>query len=347
MMLTGLYEKSSLHSYVPVIENIFREHMQEISATGRHVDCMMRLRLMAARSSQESFVGPYLTVEQRKSLAEDMLVYTMGFLCLPLPFLPNSGLRKAMDALHRMHDMLEPVFISSMAYIKAGNEPRCVVDFWARDIQNKADEFLNDFFTTRHWSETLTDALFASQDATVSALCWAVDVLQRHPDELAACRAEIDRVQHEQGASDVSSVYTKLSYISDVAHEILRYRPPVPMLPHIARQDMDLQGTHVPAGTMVVASIEKAVPKRAFSPKTNKDKGFDETHTFGAGAHKCPGRFYAATSVAIFVALLAAEYDFEPLVQDAPDKLVYFPTLFPQQASFKFVPRQHKTNGFH
>ena len=355
MMMHGLYDDGPLHNYVTIMEGIMREHMQDIAGSKRPIDCMMRLRLMAARTSQESFVGPYLSAEERTELAELMLVYTMGFLSFPLPWIPGTGLNRAIKATKRMQDILEVAFLKAQKYVQGGGEPRCVVDHWCDEIEKarvRAEERaargeearaeIWTFFTSRHWAETTMDTLFASQDATTSALTWTVDILARHPACMAKCRAEIDALRAAEGGDvALAQVYPKLKYIRDVAHEVLRYKPPVPMLPHITRQDMVVRGTPLRAGTMVIAAIEKAAPSTVFDPENNTDKNFETTLTFGAGPHKCPGRYYAITSVALFASLLAAEYDITPAAApDAEDTSVYFPTLFPKFATFTFTPRQ-------
>jgi cytochrome P450 len=361
MMMHGLYDDGPLHNYVHIMEGIMREHMEDIAGTQRPIDCMMRLRLMAARSSQESFVGPYLAAAERDELAELMLVYTMGFLSFPLPWIPGSGLYKAIHATRRMQDILEVAFLKAQAYVQGGGEPRCVVDHWCDEIEKarlRAEERcargeeeraeIWTFFTSRHWAETTMDTLFASQDATTSALTWTVDILARHPAVLAKCRSEIDGLlaaakSQGQAQPTLAEVYPRLSYIRDVAHEVLRYKPPVPMLPHVTRHDIVVRGTPMRAGTMVIAAIEKAASPSIFDPENNTDKGFDTTLTFGAGPHKCPGRFYAITSVALYASLLAADYDITPAAPNAEDTSVYFPTLFPKFATFSFARRAAAT----
>ncbi|MGK4582692.1 cytochrome P450 [Kitasatospora sp. HPMI-4] len=115
----------------------------------------------------------------------------------------------------------------------------------------------------------------AGFDSTVQALGLAVLALARHPELLARLHAEPALLP---GAVD----------------ELLRWDTPGPFgTPRIARDDLEIGGTVIPAGSTVLLSVLAANrdPRRFAEPdRLDLDRPGSGRHlTFGLGPHYCPG----------------------------------------------------------
>jgi hypothetical protein len=72
------------------------------------------------------FLAPrYITSDsQSKHIEEDILLFTQGFLCFPIPWQwTGSGLSKAIAAQQRLAVTLTGMVTTCRAYIVAGGEP--------------------------------------------------------------------------------------------------------------------------------------------------------------------------------------------------------------------------------
>jgi cytochrome P450 len=83
---------------------------------------------------------------------------------------------------------------------------------------------------------------------------------------------------------------------SAVVHELLRWEPPVAVLPRLAPRGGTLAGSEVPAGSLILAAIAGANrDPDVFNDPDRFDPGRPEREqiTFGAGAKFCPGHHIA------------------------------------------------------
>jgi sterol 22-desaturase len=308
------------------------EEKKENDETETSIDLRIAFRSMMAASSQEAFIGPYLTNALRELFEQDILCFTMGFLSFPFPYF-NSGLHKAIQAKDRMEHVLQGIVRQAREYIQQGNAPRCLMERWCVSILAVATErqiAMEDVpgCADDDMARTVLDFLFAAQDATNSALAYAIDVL----DE--------DRYVLHQLRMAVRNKDT--DYIAKVANALLHHKPPVPMIPHLCKKTTTLAGRRIAAGTVVIPSITYSARTSGrsvvFDPEsTDPDTQFVQTVVFGGGQHKCPGRRYAETLLQTFLTVIAERYDFSR-VNTTPrpqfDQFVYYPTLFPADCHF-------------
>jgi len=319
-------------------------------------------------SSQEAFIGPYITKlgegSERTELANDYLTFTRGFLSWPLPF-PGTQLWQAMKADKRIRQKLREVCKKSKEYTWGGGEPRCVLDYWTKSVKEEKAKLIS---SDTEMAATVLDFLFASQDATTSALAWTLAEMDSHPEILAKVNEEVTRVlasqKNEHETPSLSQIYHHLRFTQYVALEVLHSHPPVPMVPHLARKDTEVApGFTVPKGSMVIPAIyasqqeglfnkEKSEGSSTSSTSTStvkinilseikesencgketlkhNDPDFDKALVFGAGQHKCPGRYYALQLVVIFLATVATKYQFKRTHTAKSSEYMYFPTIFP------------------
>lgn len=330
MLSPALFGKEALEQYTVCQDQVCRQYMKRYAercrSTGAPVDVRLAFRAMAAASSQEAFLGPYLTDKLRSQLETDIVSFTMGFLSFPFPYC-NSGLHQAIKAKNRIESTLEELVPKARDYIQQGHPPRCLMERWCETIRDaKRDGTLPDCMNDDDVARTILDFLFAAQDATNSALVYSLDVLDENRHVLNKLRNEVAQGKHE--------------YMAKIANKLLHHKPPVPMIPHMARKRTQLGGRHISAGTVVIPSITYSARTSGqslhFDGETDaEDSQFIKTVTFGAGQHKCPGRRYAESFITTFLRVLAAEYDF-CRVGPRPgfDEFIYFPTVFPKDCDF-------------
>lgn len=346
ILTPALFSEGALKQYAVAQEKVVRRFLKRLE--NKPVEAMAVFRSMAAASSQEAFMGPYLTDELRDMLETNILVFTMGFLSFPIPYI--GGLRKAIQAKNRIEEAIRDIVPRARAHAEAGKEPRCLLEHWQSQILQQAKELGCDAQEVPYSSDdnialSVLDFLFAAQDATNSGLTYALDVLEAHPHVFDRLREE---VQNEcgKGKSVADAMADRsLLYTSKTANQLLHYKPPVPMVPHLTLKDTVVDGLKIAKGTVVIPSVIYAARTSGaalqFDPDTSDaDAHFLKTFTFGAGQHKCPGRKYAESLLGVFCAVLSESYTIERVSPQAPkaDEFIYFPTVFPKDS--KFVMRK-------
>jgi cytochrome P450 len=117
------------------------------------------------------------------------------------------------------------------------------------------------------------------------------------------------------------------------------------MIPHLSKKPSTLGGHYIPSGAVLIPSLFYAArvngASTEFLPeREDADPQFVKCMTFGGGQHKCPGRRYAESLLAVFLAVAASNYRFER-VGERPheDDFIYFPTLFPARNDFLIKAR--------
>lgn len=353
LLTRGLFSREALRMYAKVQERVAKQYLakfaEKCSATGEPFDVRLAFQTMTAATSQESFLGPYITEDVREPLQRDLLTFTMGFLCFPFPYL-NTGLAKAVQAKKRVVKIILECILSARKNVD--KPPRCLLDFWAQaiDAEAKARGVAPEeipYCSDEEMALSALDFLFAAQDATNSALTFALDVLDTRPDVVARVRSEVKDCLAIPGASICTSVKVtdRLHYTEMAANQLLHHKPPVPMVPYIVHKPTTLGGHFLAKGTVVIPSIQESARasdnNRVFEPERTEadaDKQFMKVITFGAGQHKCPGRRYAEGLLSVFLAVFLSEYDFER-VGPRPENIMYYPTLFPAENVFRIWKR--------
>ncbi|GJZ67114.1 cytochrome P450 710A11-like protein [Tanacetum coccineum] len=175
---------------------------------------------MNLETSQSVFVGPYLSSESRTRFDIDYDLFNVGTMKLPID-LPGFAFRNARFAVSRLVKTLSDAIREIDLAEAAGEKP---------------SPHTSSVEIGRH----LFDFLFAAQDASTSSLLWAVALLDSHLDVLSRLREEV----------------SKMMYTEAVAREIIRYRAPATLVPHIAGEDSALTETYtIPKGTIVFPSV--------------------------------------------------------------------------------------------
>lgn len=199
----------------------------------------------------------------------------------------------------------------------------------------------------------------AAADTTAIALTaftWAMikfEHVQRKAQE------EIDRVVGTDRLPTFED-REKLPYIDALVKEALRWWPIAPMgFPHTAAEDIRFDGLCIPKGAYILPAVwwflhdpevyanpERFDPDRFLPPRDEPDP---TTEAFGYGRRRCPGRFFADSSLYLNISQSLAAFRFtkavgkdgeeagEVSVEPKPGILAY-----PTEFGFQIRPRSEK-----
>lgn len=382
--LNGLFTRKALDIYLPSQEevyNVYFEHFLKVTekAGGKPIPFMPDLRELMCAVSCRTFVGHYISDEAIKKIADDFYLITAALelvnFPIILPFTNTWYGKKAADAV-----MVEftKCAAKSRARMEAGGDVLCIMDGWvisqvesARYRKRQADglsmegiekpsPFLRDF-TDYEIAQTVFTFLFASQDATSSAATWLFQITAQRPDVLDKIRAENLLVRKGDRSAHVDmDAMDEMPYTLAAVRELLRYRPPVLMVPYLAKKAFPITDTYtVPKGwqqqnisrtsvtnnflgAMIIPTVYPALrdpeiytnpdyydPDRYFSGDAEV-KGAKNFLVFGTGPHYCLGQVYAQRNLALMVGMASMYLDWVHHATPLSEEIKVFATIFPK-----------------
>jgi cytochrome P450 len=184
----------------------------------------------------------------------------------------------------------------------------------------------------------------AGFETTATALTWALYLLAGHPEEDAAWGAELEAVLANR--PPVWEDIPRLPYLSSVVHETLRLYPPVYASTRQALVDDEMDGYHLPKGTLCQASIfgihrspawwpdPEAFRPARFAPGCPWPK--EAFLPFATGKHVCIGNNFSLLEMTVALATIGQRYRFEP-VDDQPLGIRPQVTLAPDRELFLWL----------
>lgn len=353
------FTPKALSTYIAIQQKIILKHLkkwEEIATSGDNKPMSLRLlvRDMNLETSQTVFVGPYLDENARKRFNRDYNLFNVGLMKLPID-LPGFGFRTARLAVERLVTTLSVCSRESKGKMVVGEEPSCLIDFWMQETVKEIlpGEAEPPQTSDREVGGHLFDFLFASQDASTSSLLWAVTALESHPEVLSKVRTEV--LQFWSPESDELITVDQLremKYTQAVAREVVRYRTPATLVPHIAMRDFPLTDWYtIPKGTIVFPSVYESSfqgftdayrfdPDR-FSEERQEDQVYKTNFlAFGAGPHQCVGQRYALNHLVLFIAMFSTLLDFKRHRTDGCDDIVYLPTICPKDGCTVYLSKR-------
>ncbi|XP_064020036.1 cytochrome P450 1B1-like [Pogoniulus pusillus] len=204
----------------------------------------------------------------------------------------------------------------------------------------------------------MTDIFGAGQDTTSTALSWVLLLLLKHPGLQQDLQAELDRVV---GRSRMPTAEDRphLPLLEAFIYETLRYSSFVPItIPHATTQDVELEGFHIPRGTVVFINQwsvnhdsskwpdpQRFDPRRFLDSQQRLDRDqASSVMIFSAGQRRCIGDQLSKLQIFLFTAILLHQCSFhanpaEQLTMDC----IYGLALKPQP--FTVTVRQRHAAG--
>ncbi|KAF4652215.1 hypothetical protein FOL47_011220 [Perkinsus chesapeaki] len=161
--------------------------------------------------------------------------------------------------------------------------------------------------------------LIAGSDTTAMTVAWCLYYLSINPDIQSKARSEVDELGHNpETISDIEN----MPCIQACILETLRLRPSAVFLMHETAVAASLDGTTIPAGTLVATLSRKAMTKdhqggMIFEPNqwlvkgaSNIDQARVRDHlAFGGGPRQCPGQSMALKEATVIMALILRYFD--------------------------------------
>ncbi|KAK9267186.1 hypothetical protein L1049_009606 [Liquidambar formosana] len=353
----------ALSTYTSLQQKIILKHLMEwerLSSGCAFEPIKLRLlaRDMNLETSQTVIVGPYLRHEARERFDYDYNLFNVGLMKLPID-LPGFAFRDARLAVGRLVETLAVCAERSKLRMEAGEEPECLIDFWMQEtVREIAAASESGEKPLPHTGNAeigghLFDFLFAAQDASTSSLLWAVTLLELHPDVLAKVRQEVAGIWSPESDTLITAEQLReMKYTEAVAREVVRYRAPAPMVPHIAGEDFPLTESYtIPKGTIVFPSVFESsfqgfTEANRFDPERfldgrQEDRVYKRNFlAFGAGAHQCVGQRYALNYLVLFIAMFTSLLDFKRHRTDGCDEIAYVPTICPKDDCKVYLSRR-------
>ncbi|CAO3669228.1 unnamed protein product [Umbelopsis ramanniana] len=353
--LNVLFTRKALGIYVPIQDRVYTKHFKEwLALDGKSEQYQWRFRELNMESSLRVFLGDFLSDEVCSTISQKYFDITaaLELVNFPWPF-PGTKVWKAMRARqYIVHHFIAGVQ-DSRKRLSAGGGITSLMDAWIKSM-NEEQVKGGKMFGDREIALTILTFLFASQDATSSALTWAFQLLADHPDVLARVREEQIAVRGDDVNGDLTiDVLESMTYTRQVVKEILRLRPPVLMIPYQTKKDWPINDNYtVPKGAMVIPTTYPALHDPVAYPEPdsfNPDRWGPEGHAekypknfmvFGNGPHHCLGKEYAFLHLIGIIAQASMQLDWVHHRTKDSDKISIFATIYPVDGCImSFTPR--------
>ena len=272
--LNGLFTRQSLELYLPGQEEVYDNYFDKFLDTslnehaGNPTPFMSHFRELMCAVSCRTFVGHYMPDESMKKISDDYYRITAAMELVNFPvILPFSKAWYGKKAANMVLDEFSKCAAKSKVRMAAGGDVTCILDGWVKTMQDSeryrqkvvkgeiVGQSEKPVTVLREFSDfeiamTLFTFLFASQDATSSACTWLFQLMADRPEILDKVREENLRMRDGNKNMPLSvSLLENMTYTRAVVKETLRYRPPVTMVPYIAKQAFPITDTYtVPKG---------------------------------------------------------------------------------------------------
>ncbi|KAH7178431.1 cytochrome P450 [Fusarium sp. MPI-SDFR-AT-0072] len=363
--LNGLFTRKALESYLPGQEeayNTYFKHFLKMTkdAGGKPVPFMHEFREVMCAVSCRTFVGHYISDEAVTKIAEDYYLITAALELVNLPvILPYTKSWYGKKAADMVLAEFSKCAAKSKVRMAAGGEVTCIMDAWVlsmiqserwREAEEKGEGHtvekptpLLRMFNDYEISQTIFTFLFASQDATSSAATWLFQVTAQRPDVLDRVREENIKVRNgDPNAPITMDQLESLTYTRAVVRELLRWRPPVIMVPYVTKKAFPLTENYtVPKGSMLIPTTFMALhdpevydnpshfdPERYYSGDA-EEKGSKNYLVFGTGPHYCLGQVYAQLNLALMIGKASVMLDWKHHATPKSEEIKVFATIFP------------------
>lgn len=357
--LNVLFTRKSLATYIPEQMKVYDTYFKACLAKSEEgpVPYMHIFRDLNTAVSCRTFFGYWIEDSQIKQISDDYWYITAAMELVNFPIaLPYTKVWYGIQARKTVMKAFEAASAKSRKAMLAGAEPVCMVDAWIKamlDAQkfsksgaDKADmtaPVLIRDFSDSEIAQTMLSFLFASQDATSSAMCWMFQLLCDNPDIYAKVRAEQLEVRGGNPDAEVDmDMAEKMVFSKAMVKETLRLRPPVLMVPYEAKKAFPVSPEYtVPKGAMVIPTFWHSLHDEVAYPKPDEwtperwisgsaDQYPQNFLVFGTGPHHCLGQNYAVLHLMLAAGVACMKYDITHHKTDKSENIKIFATIFPE-----------------
>ncbi|CCG83849.1 protein of unknown function [Taphrina deformans PYCC 5710] len=357
--LNVLFTRKSLAMYIPEQMKVYERYFQDFlgKSSDGPIPYMHHFRDLNVAVSCRTFFGYWIKDSQIKQISEDYWYITAAMELVNFPLaLPYTKVWYGIRARKTVIKAFIEASAESRKAMEAGQEPNCMVDSWIKAMldakkfaasgQDKsaapASVLIRDF-SDDEIAQTMLSFLFASQDATSSAMSWMFQLLTDNPEVFDKVRAEQLSVRGGDPEKEVDmDMADQMIYTKAMVKETLRLRPPVLMVPYQAKKDFPISPDYtVPKGAMVIPTFwhalhdEKAYPRpEEWCPDRwitgTADQSPQNWLVFGVGPHHCLGQNYAILHLTLAAGLACLKYDIKHHTTRTSENIKIFATIFPE-----------------
>jgi len=363
--LNVLFTRQALDVYLPGQEELYERYFKTfLDATaknqGKPTPFMPYFRELMTAVSCRTFVGHYMDDETVKKINDDYYNITAALELVNFPIiLPFTKSWYGKKAADMVLEEFAKCATKCKVRMLAGGEPECTMDRWVQNMikseeyrkrieagedvpTSEKPDMLIRWFSDFEISMTVFTLLFASQDATSAACTWLFQIMADRPDLLAKVREENFRVRNNDLSVPLSmDLLEECTYTKAVVKETLRYRPPVIMVPYVAKKAFAVTPTYtVPKGAMVIPTTYPALhdPEAYPNPDSfepdrwitgDAEKQTKNWLVFGTGPHYCLGQTYATMLLVAMIGKASMVLDWKHQITPKSEEIKVFATIFP------------------
>jgi len=235
------------------------------------------------------------------------------------PYAPVESFRRRDAARVGLVDLVQQIMDRRAGGPAPTDEDRDLLDV----LMSIRDEDGTPLFSTDMVTGMFISMMFAGHHTTSGTAAWTLIELLRHPDELAAVRAELDEL-YAHGEEVSYQALRSMPRLEAAIKEALRLHPPLILVLRVVKEDMEVEGYHVAAGKLVGASpavsnripedfpdADAFVPERYLEPRAEDRANPWTWIPFGAGRHRCVGAPFAMMQLKAIFSVLLRHWDFE------------------------------------
>ncbi len=235
------------------------------------------------------------------------------------PYAPIESFRRRDEARRGLVALVEGIMARRAAAPSVDPDDRDLLDV----LMSIREEDGSPRFTADEVTGMFISMMFAGHHTTSGTAAWTLIELLRHPEELAAVRAELGEL-YADGAEVSYQALREMPRLESAIKEALRLHPPLILLLRVAKQDVDVTGYTIAAGQMVGASPsvsnripedfpdpDRFEPARYLEPRTEDARNPWTWIPFGAGRHRCVGAAFAMMQLKAIFSVLLPAWDFE------------------------------------
>ena len=324
-IMQSSFKKDAMRQYVVEMQPIIETHLNSW-ADDKAFLFYPKIKALLLDVGAKIFCGLEMNGTENDRLNNAFLDMMSGTLALIRKDWPGLLYRRGMNGRRTLE-----AFFEQLVPEKRTSDGKDMASYFSKETDENGE-----LFSDKVVAEHLIFLLLAAHDTTTSTLTMSAYLLAADQEWQDKLRAEAQALGGAPGYDDFGS---NLPNMDNAFKETLRMFPPVPQLMRRTIRDIDLEGHHIPAHTLIQCSplythrMEEYWtnphdfdPDR-FAPGREEHKQHPFLWApFGGGAHKCIGMHFADMLYKSALSELLCKYRFRfATPEQYPSKLQYFP----------------------